>query len=462
MAPVAHARVRAPLDIRERLELYFNRLWPICRSITGPGYRESLDVLSEIMPTERLEFFTGQKVFDWTVPEEWNVRDAYLVDPNGVKRASFKANNLHLLNYSIPFAGTLTLEELRPHLYSLPEQPDAIPYLTTYYKKRWGFCLTDRELRALPEGNYRVVVDTELKPGRVEVGEAVLPGETEEEILFSTYLCHPSLANNELSGPLVTAFLYEFVARLPRRRYSYRFVVVPETIGSICYLTVRGAHLKRHLVAGYVVTCVGDGGKFTFKKSRRGNSPADRAARVVLRDGGPHEIIDFDPYEGSDERQYCSPGFDLPIGSLMRTRYARYPEYHTSLDNQDFIRFDALAGSVEAYKAVVAALEANVTWLNTVLCGEPQLGPRGLFSNLGGQKTLVARDRAMFWLLNLADGLHDLLSIAERSGQPIEALIAVAAELAAAGLLEVVKNETIGEVAAEDRVAVKNSFASSG
>ncbi len=420
----------------ERMEWYFDRLWPICRSIAGPGYRESLDIVSKIMPTARLKFPTGQKVFDWTVPEEWLARDAYLIDPNGVKRAGFKVNNLHLLNYSIPFSGTLTLDELRPHLYSLPEQPDAIPYLTSYYKKHWGFCLTDNELRSLPEGRYHVVVDTELKPGHVEVGEALLPGETEEEILFSTYLCHPSLANNELSGPLVTAFLYESLAAMPRRRYSYRFVVLPETIGSICYLTARGDRLKKHLAAGYVITCVGIRDRFTYKKSRRGDSLADRAATTVLRDFGPHEIIDFDPYEGSDERQYCSPGFDLPVGSLMRTRYVRYPEYHTSLDNKTRIDFDALAGSVEAYKSIVAALEANVRWRNTVQRGEPQLGKRGLFSNLGAQKGLVERDRAMFWLLNLADGQHDLLSIAERSGQPIQTLIAVAEELKAAALLE--------------------------
>lgn len=428
--------MKASPDIRQRLEAYFDRLWPICRSITGPGYRESLDILAEIMATERLRFETGQKVFDWIVPNEWIVRDAYLIDPMGVKRADFKVNNLHLLNYSAPFAGTLTLSELRPHLYSLPDQPEAIPYLTSYYCERWGFCLTHRELESLPDGEYQVLVDTELRPGHVEVGEVVVSGETEEEILFSTNLCHPSLANNELSGPLVMAFLYERLINIPEHRYTYRFVVAPETIGAICYLSERGEHLKKHLVAGFQITCVGDAGKFTYKKSRGGDTLVDRAAKTVLRDHWPHEIIEFDPYEGSDERQYCSPGFDLPVGLLMRTRYGRYAEYHTSLDNKNFIDFEAMVGSVDAYTAIVTALEANAVWCNTVQCGEPQLGRRGLYSLLGSQKRTNERDRAMFWLLNLADGTRDLLAIAERSGQPLELLVSLASELSAVGLLE--------------------------
>ncbi len=422
-------------EIKRRLERYFDRLWPICRSITGPGYRESLDILSEIMPTERLRFETGRKVFDWTVPDEWVVRDAYLIDPYGVKRAHFKTNNLHLMNYSSPFVGTMNLDSLRAHLHSIPEQPTAIPYLTSYYHKQWGFCLTHNELESLPEGVYQVVVDTELKAGYIEVGESVLPGRSQEEILFSTYLCHPSLANNELSGPLVMAFLYEQVAKIPQCQYTYRFAIMPETIGAICYLSDRGQQLKKHLIAGYQITCVGDPGRFTYKTSRRNNTLADRAARLALRDLGHHEIIAFDPYEGSDEKQYCSPGFDLPVGSLMRTRYLKYPEYHTSLDNKDFISFDAMSGSIEAYLKIVAALEANATWLNTIRYGEPQLGKRGLYSSLGGLKTVKEKDRAMMWLLNLADGTQDLFAIAEHSGQSIELLASVAVELEKAGLI---------------------------
>ncbi len=423
-------------SMTEEIERYFDRLWPICRSITGSGYRESLDILSEIMPTERLRFPTGSKVFDWTVPKEWAVRDAFLIDPNGRKRAHFKANNLHLVSYSVPFEGRMGLEDLRSHLHSVPDQPDAIPYRTFYYDEQWGFCLSHEELQGLPDGEYQVVVDTELKPGHVEVGEAVLPGETDEEVLFSTYLCHPSMANNELSGPLVTAFLYRLLAEAPRRRYTYRFAIMPETIGAICYLNLRGQHLGEHLSAGYQVTCVGDSGNFTFKLSRRGDTVADRAARIVLRDLGPHEIIPFDPYAGSDEKQYCSPGFNLPVGSLMRTRYLEFEEYHTSLDNKDFISFDALRGSIEAYRKIVQALEANHTWTNTVQCGEPQLGSRGLYSSLGGQTSVEERGRAMMWILNLADGTRDLLAVAEQSRQKIETLASVAEELQEAGLLE--------------------------
>ncbi|HIO70208.1 MAG TPA: DUF4910 domain-containing protein, partial [Nitrospirales bacterium] len=342
------------MELEARIEKYFDRLWPICRSITGPGYRESLDVLSELMPTQRLKFETGRKVLDWTVPNEWVARDAYFVGPDNVKRAQFSVNNLHLLGYSAPFVGTMSLAKLRAHLYSIPEQPHAIPYLTSYYEERWGFCLTHAELQSLPDGEYHVMVDTELKPGHVEIGEAVLPGATDEEVLISTYLCHPSLANNELSGPLVAAFLYERLAAVSCRRYTYRFVIAPETIGSICYLSEKGQHLKDHLVAGFQITCVGDAGNFTYKTSRNGNTLADRAARLVLRDLGPHTIIAFNPYEGSDEQQYCSPGFDLPVGSLMRTTYDAYPEYHTSLDNKQFISFEAMAGSLEAYEKIIA------------------------------------------------------------------------------------------------------------
>ncbi len=423
-------------DTAEELERYFDRLWPICRSITGSGYRESLDILSEIMPTERHRFPTGRKVFDWTVPMEWDVRDAFIIDPSGRKRAQFKVNNLHLVGYSVPFKGRLTLEGLRSHLHSAPDQPRSIPYRTSYYEKQWGFCMSHEEQRDLPEGEYEVFVDTELKPGHVEVGEVVLRGETEEEILFSTYLCHPSMANNELSGPLVMTFLYRLLEATPGRRYTYRFAIMPETIGAVCYLTIRGQHLTEHLAAGYQVTCVGDSGNFTFKTSRRGDTLADRAARIVLRDLGPHEIIPFDPYVGSDERQYCSPGFNLPVGSLMRTGYLGYDGYHTSLDNKDFISFEALCGSIEAYRKIVGALEVNYHWTNTVQHCEPQLGSRGLYTSIGGQTGVEDRGRAMMWMLNLADGSRDLLKVAEQSLQPIETLASVAGELAEAGLLE--------------------------
>lgn len=423
------------MNLIQRLERYFDRLWPICRSITGPGYRESLDILSELMPTERLRFPTGAKVFDWTVPNEWIPRDAYLIDPHGRKRAHFKENNLHLVGYSSPIQTELSLAELKPHLHTIPEQPDAIPYFVSYYKEYWGFCLSYQEYQSLPDGRYQVVVDTELRSGHVEVGQAVLRGQSDKEILFSSYLCHPSLANNELSGPLTLAFLYERLAAKRDRRYTYRFAVMPETIGAVCYLSAIGDHLRKHLIAGYQLTCIGDAGRFTYKESRQGKTLADRAAKIVLRDQGPHDIIPFDPYEGSDERQYCSPGFNLPVGSLMRTRYLRYPEYHTSLDNKRFISFQALAGSVTVCEQIAEALERNVTWLNTIRNCEPQLGKRGLYSSLGGKTSVEERGRGMMWLLNLADGGHDLLAIAERSGVDCKVLASVAQDLVSAGLL---------------------------
>lgn len=420
---------------KDRLEAYFDRLWPICRSITGPGFRSSLDILSELIPHQRHQFKTGEKVFDWTVPNEWHAQDAYFVGPDGKRRAEFKTNNLHLLGYSAPFSGTLPLSEFKEHLYSRPDLPDAIPYLTSYYKERWGFCLTHRELSSLPEGDYSVHIDTTLAPGRVEVAEAVLTGETNREILFSSYLCHPSLANNELSGPLALAFLYERIAAMPKRRYTYRFAIVPETIGSLCYLRLRGEHLKKQMDAGFLLTCIGDPGRFTYKRSRRGHTLADRAVEAVLMDGRPHEVLRFNPADGSDDRQYCSPGFDLPVGSIMRTMYGRYPEYHTSLDNKNFIRFDALADSVQLCFDVVTALESNATWKNTIEYGEPQLGKRGLYATLGSQVAMEARLTTLLWLLNLADGSRDLLTIASESGQSISALTGLAAELSAAGLL---------------------------
>lgn len=416
------------------MESYFDRLWPICRSLAGPGYRQSLGILEEIMPMEKHRFATGTQVFDWTVPREWVARDAYFLDPQGLPHAPFERNNLHLLGYSIPYRGKMPLKDLLPHLHSLPENPKAVPYRTSYYQERWGFCLSHEELLSLPEGDYEVFIDTEHKEGDLIVGEAVLPGATEQEVLFSTYLCHPSLANNELSGPLVTAFLYDYLKGMPNRRFTYRFVVVPETIGALCYLKLRGEHLKKRLSAGYVVTCVGDPGKFTYKKSRQGNAVGDRAALLVLEEKGEHRVLPFRP-DGSDERQYCSPGFDLPVGSLMRTPWRHYPEYHTSLDNKEFIRFESLLESLETYIAVVEALESNIRWKGTVLYGEPQLGKRGLYPTLGSQKDTAEKVAAMMWLLNLADGTNGLFDIAERSGQPISVLAALAQELSAKGLL---------------------------
>ncbi len=426
------------MHIKQHIESYFDRLWPINRSITGPGIRESMDILGEIIPTTRLTFKTDQKVFDWIVPREWSVSDAYFIDPDGKKHAEFSKNNLHLMGYSVPVKNSMPLKELQHHLYSLPDLPDAVPYVTSYYHENWGFCISQKERDSLQDGTYQVCIDSKLYPGAVEIGEAVLPGKTDDEILFSTYLCHPSMANNELSGPLVMAFLYDKIKKIPGRRYTYRFLLSAETIGTICYLSKRGQHLKDHLVAGYVMSCLGDSVAFAYKCSRQGNTLSDRVAATVLRDKCEHKIYPFDPGAkwGSDERQYCSPGFNLPVGSLTRAKPGYFREYHTSFDNKDFINFDSLVDSVDVFYSIVKALEANRVWENTIKYCEPQLGRRGLYPSVNCDKTWEDKYSSMLWLLNLTDGMHDLLTIADDTGQNLELLIDVAQELSDAGLLK--------------------------
>lgn len=416
---------------------YFDRLWPLLRSLTGEGVRKTHDILGELVPLERLEIPSGTICFDWTVPPEWVCREAYVIAPDGRRVLDVRDHTLHLVNYSMAFRGTLSREQLDEHLHSLPDMPDAIPYVTSYYEPRWGFCLTQRTRDELSEGNYQVVVDTEHVAGSMTISHAVLPGETADEVLISTYTCHPSLANNELSGPLLAAFLYRRLDALPRRRLTYRFVWLPETIGSLAYLARYGEHLRERLVAGYVASCVGDGGTFTYKRSRRGNSLADRAVEYVLARIGDRRprLLDFEPI-GSDERQYCSPGFDLPMGLLGRSIYGTYREYHTSLDNRDFISFEALAESVDVYLAVLGVLDANATYRRTVPYGEPQLGRRGLYPTLGGPRQRDEQLAALLWLLNLADGQHDLLAMAERSGIELPALDRAARNCLEAGLIQ--------------------------
>lgn len=424
-------------ETASEIEKYFDRLWPILRSITGQGVRETHSILRELIPLDTIEIPSGTQVYDWIVPSEWVVRDAYVLTPSGEKILDVKVNNLHLVNYSARFIGTVTKSELDEHLYSLPDMPDAVPYVTSYYAPRWGFCISDRQRKLLPEGDYNVVIDTEHINGSMTLSEAVLPGENSQEVLISTYTCHPSLANNELSGPLVAAFLFRRLAALPRRRLTYRFVFLPETIGAIAYLHHRGEHLKRHLVAGYVVTCAGDRGPFTYKKSRAGNTQADKAALHVLRRHKDVNVNEFFP-AGSDERQYCSPGFNLPVGSVMRSRYGTYREYHTSLDNKQFISFDAIQETISMYVDICLALEVNRKYVTSVMHGEPQLGKRGLYPSVGTNKAREDEVNAMMWVINFSDRDHDLLSIAERSGFEIELLDRVAKKLLNTGVLSVV------------------------
>jgi aminopeptidase-like protein len=424
-------------ELASDIARYFDRLWPLLRSLTGAGVRSTHDILSELLPLERMEIPSGTQVFDWTVPHEWVVREAYLVDPQGRRVLDVRTHNLHLLNYSAPFRGTLSRGELDAHLHSLPDQPDAIPYRTSYYERRWGFCLSHRDRQALAEGMYEVVIDTDFIDGSMTLSEAVLPGESADEVLFSTYTCHPSMANNELSGPLVTAFLYKALARRPRR-LTYRFVFLPETIGSLAYLHLRGEHLRQRLAAGYVVTCIGLDAPFNYKRSRRVPSLANRAAEYCLSAASSTAatVHDFTPASfSSDERQYCSPGFDLPVGVFSRTRVGEYPQYHTSLDNRALVSFDAMAEAVGVLSGVCDVLDANVMPRNISPFGEPHLAKHGLYPTLGASRDRRAVVDATMWVLNLADGTNDLLAIAERSGVDIHLLADRARACRDAGLL---------------------------
>ena len=410
-------------------------LFPICRSITGEGVRRTLAVLQRELPgLELSEVPSGTACFDWTVPPEWNIRDAWIIDPVGRKIVDFKASNLHVVGYSTPVDTTLSLEDLRPHLYSLPDQPDAIPYVTSYYKERWGFCLAHEQLQALQPGNYQVKIDSTLAPGSLTYAELLLPGAEEREVFVSTYVCHPSMGNNELSGPVVTTALAQWLQALPRRRYSYRIVFIPETIGSIVYLSRNLDLLRRRVVAGFNVTCIGDDRAYSYLPTRLGGTISDRAALHALH----HHAGAFTRYSyldrGSDERQYCSPGVDLPVASIMRSKYATYPEYHTSKDDLSFITPSGLGGGFEALRKAVLAVEANATFRATTPC-EPNLGKRGLYPTLSTKDT-ARQVRSMMTVLAYADGRHDLLTVAEMLGVPVWDLAPIAATLEQHGLLE--------------------------
>lgn len=396
------------------IEKYFDRLWPICRSITGNGLRDSLNVIQELIPLQLREVPTGTKVFDWTIPKEWNIKDAYIIKPDGNKICDFKVNNLHVVNYSIPVNKELEYDELTKHLHYIDSMPEAIPYVTSYYKENWGFCISYKEFKKLPKtGIYKVVIESSLQAGSLTYGEYILKGETDEEVLFSTYLCHPSMANNELSGPLVQAFLYQKIASLTKRKYTYRFLFAPETIGVVAYLYENGMHLKQKLKAGYVLTCCGDDANFIYKQSKHVNSIADEIAKHVLKHQDvPYEIIPFS-VGGSDERQYCSPGFNLPVGSLTRSMYQKYKEYHTSLDNKNFISFEAMKKTIETYFLFVKALELNNYYKAEIEYCEPQLGKRGLYPSSVNPDVSRKLIHDRMHLLSFADGKKSLIEIAE-------------------------------------------------
>jgi aminopeptidase-like protein len=442
-------------ECSESMRELIDELYPLCRSITGDGVRRTLEILGRLIPIETTEVPSGTPAFDWTVPDEWNVRDAWIRGPDGSRVVDFRRHNLHLLNYSEPVHATLGLAELEPHLHSLPEQPDLIPYRTSYYRRTWGFCLPDRQRRQLAAGDYEVRIDSTLEPGHLTYGEHVVAGESDDEILVSCHVCHPSLANDNLSGIAVTTHLARLLARRPRR-FTYRFLFIPGTIGSIVWLARNESRVDR-IRGGLVAANLGDPGDFHYKRSRRGDGAIDHAVvRALEESGEPYRVEDFVPY-GYDERQYCSPGFDLTVGSLTRTPYGRYPEYHTSADDLDFVHDDELAASLEMYLAALEILVAEAPdagaaagaeavpverapgpgriLVSTHPRCEPQLGRRGLYGSLGGSEAGREEQLAMLWVLNLADGRHSLTDMARRSGLELATVERVAGRLEEAGLL---------------------------
>lgn len=421
----------SPID--GELMALITELFPICRSITGDGVRETLRIIGRHVPIDLHEVASGTPVLDWTVPPEWNIRGAHITDPTGRRVVDFAECNLHIVSYSTPVNARMTLDELRPHLHSIPDQPDRIPYRTSYYNADWGFCLTQRQLEALIPGEYDVVIDSKLTPGSLTYGELAVPGESADEILISTHVCHPSLADDNLSGLAIATFLARSLLAGPKPRHTVRFLFAPGTIGAITWLAEhREASARiRH---GLTLTCLGDGHPFTYKRTVDGAAIIDRAAAHVLSTSGhDHHLINFFPY-GYDERQYNSPGFRLPVGSLMRGRHGQFPEYHTSADDLSFVSSVHLAESYTLLAALIGVVDANRTFRNLQPFGEPQLGIRGLYGALGGT-TIPDAQLAMLWVLNLSDGRHTLLDIAERSGLSFSSIAATAAILADRDLL---------------------------
>jgi aminopeptidase-like protein len=409
-------------------------LYPFCRSITGDGVRLTLDILKQHIPLELHEIPSGKEVFDWTIPREWNIKDAYVKNSKGERIIDFQKSNLHVVSYSVPIKRKLSLEELKEYLHTLPDHPDWIPYRTSYYKETWGFCLSHNQFLNLEDGEYEVFIDSSLKEGHLTYGEYCIKGETSDEVLISCHTCHPSLCNDNLSGVALSAILGKYMKALSLR-YSYRILFIPGTVGSIAWLYANENRVPR-IKHGMVLACLGDRGKSTYKRSRRGNAEIDQAAAHVLKHfRGDYEVIDFFPY-GYDERQYCSPGFNLPVGCLMRTPHGGYPEYHTSADNLDFVRPESLADSFVKCVGVLHVLENNRKYLNLNPKCEPQLGKRGLYGSIGGYRDLERTRLAMFWVLNLSDGDHTLLEIAKRADMEFRLIHDAAEALREKGLLK--------------------------
>lgn len=409
--------VTAMFNLGEEMYALCSELFPICRSITGDGFRKSLEILGKHLPNlKKVEIPTGTKCFDWTVPKEWNIKDAYIITPDGEKICNFKSSNLHVMGYSTPIDRLVSFDELQKHLFSIPEQPDAIPYVTSYYKENWGFCISQNERNKLTHGDYKVFIDSELKEGHLTYGEIIIPGESKKEIFLSTYLCHPSLANNEISGPVVTTFIVKWILE-QKRKYTYRIAIIPETIGSISYLSKNHKRMKRRTIAGFNITCVGDDRAYSYLPSRSGGTLSDKVALHVLKHMHPEFITYSFLDRGSDERQYCSPGIDLPICSIMRSKYGIYPEYHTSLDDLSLITPEGLYGGYNVLKKTLECLEMDEVLSPTVLC-EPQLGKRGLYPTTS---TKYSGDKVkdIMNFIAYTDGHLSNLEISERINIPL-------------------------------------------
>lgn len=410
-------------------------LFPFCRSITGDGVRKTLKVIQEHIPIKIYEIPTGTKVFDWTVPKEWNIKDAYVTDENSNKIIDFKKNNLHIVGYSIPVNKTVGLSELQEHLYSLPEQPEAIPCVTSYYKENWGFCMAHKDREKLNEGKYKVFIDSELKEGSLTYGELIIRGESKKEVFLSTYVCHPSMANNELSGPAVTTFLTKWILN-EQRRYTYRIIFIPETIGSITYLSKNLEVMKKNVIAGFNVSCVGDNKAYSYLPTRNSDTYADKVALNILSFKHPDFIKWSFLDKGSDERQYNAPGVDLPICCVMMSKYGSYPEYHTSLDNLDFVSLEGLAGAYDVLKECLRLIEENRKYKINCL-GEPQLGKRGLYPTIS-TKSSGNEVRSMMNFIAYADGENDLIDISNKIKVPVWELYPIIKKLKQVDLLNVV------------------------
>lgn len=421
--------------IGEDLYQLINRLYPICRSITGNGVRQSLEIMQEYLSLQVNEVPTGTAVFDWTIPKEWNINDAYIKNRKGEKLVDFNNSNLHVLNYSIAVKGTFSKQELKQHIFSLPEKPEWIPYRTSYYEEKWGFCLSHSQWQTMQDEEYEVCIDSTLEPGSLTYGEFYLPGQTEEECLFSCHICHPSLCNDNLSGIAVVLFLAKMLST-QKNRLSYRFLFIPGTIGAIAWLALNENKLS-NIKAGLVATLLGDSSPFTYKKTRNGDALIDKSVIHYLKfSGDNYRLVEFFPY-GYDERQFNSPGINLPVGSLTRSQYGQYPEYHTSADNLDFVTREKLEDSLKAYLSISDILDSNIVYINQYPKCEPQLGKRGLYQKIGGtnEEDKEIRRMAMLWCLNLSDGKHSLLDIADRANIPFDVIKQVAAILEENGML---------------------------